>query len=157
MLDLGMLTLNQAFPNADIKTFIAPYDRISPVAIKEVLQERMMNLSTMSTNLVSMPEFQQIKGHGYTKLGESQWLYICDEYFYSHRDDPQESLQQIRASLAEHELTTIVNHYWMFYYDWKDNPNEDIMTSWNQLLDEVLYDDSIQIIPFSQNDSINKI
>lgn len=156
MLDLGMLTLNQAFPNANIKTFIAPYDRISPVAIKEVIEERKMNLSTMSTNLVSMPDLQQVKGHGYTQLGESQWLYICDEYFYSHRDDPQESLKRARASLAEHKLITIVNHYWSFYYDWEDHPDEDLMTNWNLLLDDVLYDDSIQIVSFSQNESVDE-
>jgi|GEM_PF-1581365 len=156
MLNLGMQTLNQAFPNAPIKTFIAPYDRISPVAIKEIIEERAMNLSTMSTNLMSIPDVQQIKGHGYTQLPNSQWIYVCDEYFYSHRDNPQESLERVRASISQNELTTIVNHYWMFYHDWQETPDNELLTSWNQLLDDILDNDAMEIVSFSQNKPANK-
>lgn len=156
MLDLGMKTLEQAFPNATINTFIAPYDRISPTAIKEVIETRGMSLSTMSTNLTSIPELPSIKGHDYTKLTNSQWLYVCDEYFYTHRDNPQESLEQIKSSLVQNDLTIITNHYWMFYHDWEDTPNKDMMDSWNHLLDDILSDDEVQIVSFSQNESLDK-
>lgn len=156
MLDLGMETLKQAFPNAPINTFVAPYDRISPTAMTEILETRQMNLSTMSTNLISMPELPPLKGHDYAELGDSHGLYVCDEYFYIHRDDPQNSLERARTLLAHNDLTIITNHYWMFYHDWQDTPNKNMMDSWNSLLDDILNDESVQIVSFSKNPSLDK-
>ena len=155
MLDLGMATLTQAFPKARINTFIAPYDRISPTAIKEIINNHGMNLSTMSTNILAMTDLPWIKGHDVAALNGSQRLYVCDEYFYTHRDDPSESLDRARKSLQENNLTIITNHYWMFYYDWEKKPNPTMMESWNSLLDEILEDDSVLIDKFDQNDSLD--
>jgi hypothetical protein len=150
-LNLGMEILETAFPNIPIRTFISPYDRISPLALTEIL-ERGLNICNHSTNLPPLPHLPQITGHNMAQLKPQQRLYTCDEYLFTHQIDPIESLQNARDRLADNELVIIANHYWMFYHDWQDRANPDIMDSWYALLDSILADKSVQIVPFAQND-----
>lgn len=147
MIDRGLDILHQAFPNIPIKTFIAPYDRLSPIALTELL-ERGFTVSTQSTNLQPLPQLPQIHGHEYAQLTDTQTLYVCDNYFYTHRNDAHTSLMNVGKHMALNDLTIITNHYWMFFHDWNATANPNIMMYWNKFLDQVLDDDSIEFTTF---------
>ena len=136
-LDEGKALLERAFPAADIKTFIAPYDRLSPVALEELIA-RGFHISTMSPNLAPLPELPQVTGFGAGTIGTGQMLYVCDDYLFSYKRDPAESLRLARWALAENDLTIISNHYWMFFHPWRTQPNPADFGAWNALLDDVL-------------------
>lgn len=150
----GLAILNQAFPNIPIRTFIAPYDRLSPIALTELIK-RGFNISTQSTNLAPLPYLPQLEGHEFAYINDSQKLYVCDNYFYTHRDDPHDSLMNVSKHIALYKLTTITNHYWMFFNDWEPNPNPNIMLHWDKFLDQILDDRTIQITQFDAEQSLD--
>ncbi|PJF33225.1 MAG: hypothetical protein CUN49_19100, partial [Candidatus Thermofonsia Clade 1 bacterium] len=51
----GLAMLRDAFPAAEIRTFIAPYDVVSPEAIRAVLDAE-LDLCTASKNLAEAPD-----------------------------------------------------------------------------------------------------
>ena len=77
----------------------------------------------MSLNLAPLPALPQIADFSAAPINEGQMLYICDDYLFSHKRDPAESLLLARAALAQNELTIICNHYWMFFHPWRAQPN----------------------------------
>ena len=81
-LDVGMALLERAFPAASIRTFIPPYDRISPVALEELVA-RGFNISTRSLNLAPVPQLPQISGFASGEIRAGQKLFVCDDYFFS--------------------------------------------------------------------------
>ena len=133
----GRAILQQAFPDASIETFIPPYDRLSPVALEELV-DLGFHIGTMSLNLAPLPALPQIADFGAAPINEGQMLYICDDYLFSHKRDPAESLLLARAALAQNELTIICNHYWMFFHPWRAQPNSRDLAAWSALLDDML-------------------
>lgn len=154
MITEGLEILHQAFPNIPIKTFVAPYDRLSPIAINEILAHG-LSISTQSTNLPPLPHLPQINGHQHTHLNATQSLFVCDDYFFTHRDDPHESLMRASKHLALYKLAIITNHYWMFFHDWQMEPDPAMLHHWNLLLDQMLSDKTMDIVSFQQYDSLN--
>ena len=136
-LERGLALLKQAFPAADVRTFIAPYDRLSPAAIEELIAAG-FHISTRSLNLAPVPALPQIAGHGAAAITTGQTLFVCDDYIFNHKRDPAQSLSIARATLAAHDLSIICNHYWMFYHPWRDHPNPAAYAAWQSLLDDVL-------------------
>ena len=147
-LEQGVELLQRAFPAADIKTFIPPYDRISPVALEELIAAG-FHISTMSHNLAPLPALPQIAGFAAGRINPRQTLYVCDDYLFTYQRDPAESLRLARAALAANDLTIVSNHYWMFYHPWRPEPNPADITAWQALLDAVLDADDIEIVSFT--------
>ena len=147
-LDEGMSILQRAFPSASIGTFIAPYDRMSPIALEELIA-RGFHICTMSLNLAPAPALPQISGHAAAAINERQRLYVCDEYLFTHQRAAEESLLRARSALKENALTIISNHYWMFYHPWRDSPDAGRLSAWNDLLDDVLDKDEFEITGFA--------
>jgi hypothetical protein len=147
-LEKGMCILHEAFPDAPIKTFIAPYDVISPVALRRVI-ECDMHICTNSSNLKAFPEFKQMGNYQQTSLQSGKRLYTCDEYLFTHRDDPQQSLQNAYDRLLHESPLTITNHHWTFFHDWQNKANDLMLDHWNQLVDKMLSDRDIEITTFS--------
>jgi len=154
-LERGLTILKRAFPAATIQTFIAPYDRLSPIALSELIQAG-FHISTQSVNLAAMPSLPQLAGHQAAAINPRQTLYICDEYLFSHRANPAESLQRARTALAHNELTIVCNHYWMFFHPWRATPNPEAIAHWNSLLDDVLESGNFEITTFAKNVSLDR-
>ena len=147
-LDEGRSILQGAFPAASIRTFIAPYDRLSPVALEELI-EGGFQISTMSLNLAPLPQLPQIAGFGAGAIKEGQMLYVCDDYLFSYQRDPAESLRKARMALRENELAILCNHYWMFFHPWRARANKPDMVAWQAFLDEALEAGRHEITSFS--------
>jgi len=137
MLDKGLALLQRALPAATIQTFVAPYDRLSPAACAELI-ERGFHISTQSLNLAPLPALPQISGFGAAPIARRQMLFVCDDYLFSYKRPPAESLRLARAALARNDLTIICNHYWMFYHPWRPRPNPADFAAWNGVLDVLL-------------------
>ena len=148
-LEQGRELLGRAFPAADIKTFVPPYDRISPAALEELVAAG-FHISTMSHNLGPLPALPQMAGFAAGRISPRQMLYICDDYLFTYQRDPAESLRRARESLAADGLTIVSNHYWMFYHPWRARPNSPDYRAWNALLDEVLVDARLKFTGFSR-------
>lgn len=148
MLDEGRSILERAFPAASIETFIAPYDRLSPVAIEELVDGG-FHISTRSLNLAPLPQLPQIAGFDAGPINEGQMLYVCDDYLFTYQRDPTESLLKARTALQENELTILCNHYWMFFHPWRAGANKPDMAAWHAFLDEALDADRHEITSFS--------
>ena len=147
-LEQGVDLLRRAFPAADIKTFIPPYDRISPVALEELIAAG-FHISTMSHNLAALPALPQIAGFDAGRINQRQMLYVCDDYLFTYQRDPTESLRLARGSLATKDLTIVCNHYWMFYHPWRSQPNAADIAAWHSLLDAILGADDCDIDSFA--------
>lgn len=147
-LDEGMALLERAFPAARVRTFVPPYDRISPAALSELVA-RGFHISTMSLNLAPLPELPELAGFAAGKIGRGQMLYVCDDYLFTYKRRPAESLRLARAALAENDLIVVSNHYWMFFHPWRAAPNAADMKAWNALLDDLFSSDEIAVTSFS--------
>ncbi len=148
MLDRGMALLERAFPAAPIRTFIPPYDRISPTALRELLR-RGFHISTMSHNLAPLPELPQLAGFAAGAMNRRQQLFVCDDYLFSYQRDPAESLRRARMALAENALTIVSSHYWMFFHPWREQPNPRAIAAWNAFVGEALALPDSRITSFS--------
>lgn len=136
-LEQGLDQLGRAFPAADIKTFIPPYDRISPVALEELITAG-FHISTMSHNLAALPSLPQIAGFDAGRINQTQMLFVCDDYLFTYERDPAQSLRRARAAMAENDITIVCNHYWMFYHPWRAQPNTADIKAWRSLQDTIL-------------------
>ena len=145
----GIDRLRRAFPAAAIKTFIPPYDRISPVALEELIATG-FHISTMSHNLAPLPPLPQIAGFAAGRINPRQMLFVCDDYLFTYQRDPAESLRLARVALAAKDMTIVCNHYWMFYHPWRPQPNEADIAAWNALLDVILDADDCEVATFAE-------
>lgn len=144
----GIDGLQRAFPAAEIKTFVPPYDRISPVALEELIAAG-YHISTMSHNLAPVPSLPQIAGFAAGCINQRQLLFVCDDYFFTYQRDPAESLRLARAALKADDLSIVCNHYWMFCHPWRSQPNAADIAAWHALLDAVLGADDCEVVSFS--------
>ena len=78
-----------------------------------------------------------------------QTLFVCDDYLFSHKRPPADSLRLARAAPATYDLTILSNHYWMFYHPWRAQPNPPDLAAWNALLDDLLGAPDYEISSFS--------
>ncbi len=147
-LEQGKALLQRAFPAASIATFVPPYDRISPVALEELIDSG-FHISTMSHNLAPLPQLPQIAGFRAGRIKQGQALFVCDDYLFTYKRAPAASLALARAALAEAELTILCNHYWMFFHPWRPQPNPADYAAWNSLLDDILTRADCAITSFS--------
>ena len=146
----GLAILKQAFPAAPIRTFIAPYDRLSPTAIDELIRGG-FHIVAQSDNLAPLPSLPQLRGHQAAAIRPGQMLYVCDEYLFSHKVKPSKSLRRARKAIAGNDLTIVSNHYWMFFHPWRPTPNAEDFACWNSLLDDVLGQGSCDAATFAKN------
>ncbi len=147
-LDAGMAMLERVFPAASVRTFIPPYDRISPVALEELVARGFL-ISTQSLNLAPAPQLPPIAGFAAGPIRAGQTLFVCDDYLFSHKRAPTESLRLARRALARNDLTIVSNHYWTFFHPWRAQPNRPDYTAWNAFLDEALKRDKYEVTSFS--------
>lgn len=121
-LDHGREILKTAFPDANITTFIAPYDRISETAIR-LVTEAGYDLCTATTNLTNL--------HPAMRPYQMDWLYgkrlfTLDEYLFHHREPAETCLANALDRLNAHDLLILGNHYWSFFHE----GNGELLKAW---------------------------
>lgn len=113
----GKTLLQQAFPDAKIRTFIAPYDTLSKTALELVL-EHGFNLCTHSDNLKPFPPLARMDSYQARRLPGGLAMFTCDEYLFTDKATPQTCLNNALQRHDSEELLILANHYWTFYNDW---------------------------------------
>ena len=154
-LTAGLDMLRRAMPAAQVKTFVPPYDRVSPGAL-EALKAQGFHICTQSRNLAPMRDWPQLNGFAAGSLGRGQALFVCDDYLFTHKREPADSLQLARAALHENALSIVCNHYWMFDYPWREEPNREFMAAWDAWLDELLATNDCRVTTFSGYAALNE-
>jgi len=135
MLADGRVHLEAAFPTAQIKTFIAPYDRISATALQMIFDADYA-VCTLPETLTPFPEYVIRGGYQQFTTPAGNPLYTAEEYLFNHRDDPAQITRTARQHLQTRSLLVLVNHYWTFYYDWGDTTG--LYTAWDAFVDDLL-------------------
>lgn len=126
----GRAILETAFPKAEIKTMLVPYDAISNTALNIIVEMGyhtalgMYSIPKEST-LIGAPPNRAIKS-----TSGSTFFNIGADYI-GHFDHWLEVLQDEAATLV------CVNHYYMFYNDF-DGHNQQAFADWNRLLEHIL-------------------
>lgn len=134
----GLAALHEAFPSADIRTFIAPYDVMSPQAIQVVL-EAGLSLCTASRNLDGLPDLPALPPYAAARLPSGTRLFTCDEYLFHHRDSAENCLANARERLHSAETFILSNHYWSFFHDWQDaHTHSGLLEAWHTFAAEAM-------------------
>ncbi len=110
----GQQLLEATFPQANITTFIAPYDQLSEIAVGKVLNAG-YDLSTKSESVKHLIE--DVTSYRQYQIGQ-QNIFTCDEYLWTHRENPETILETSLKRLDDEPLLVLTNHYWTFFYDW---------------------------------------
>jgi hypothetical protein len=131
----GKQELEMLLPEAEIKTFVAPYDKLSPTAFN-LLVDYGFNVCTNSQSLAGT-DYDFMTNFSRHTIPEEQKLFTCDEYFFSHHASPEACLALARQRLDENDFLIISNHYWTFYYDWTGNWDA-MHTVWQSYIDILL-------------------
>jgi len=152
-LAMGRRLLAESLPDAAIRTFIAPYDRLSTLAL-QLVYEAGFHLCTNSENLTPFPSLSTIGPYEGYRLSNGLKLFTCNEYLFTHRDKPDESLTNARERLRTETLLIVANHYWTFFYDWA-GPNESMLRCWRAFVDDVLANPDHELTTFSTCDLPN--
>jgi predicted deacetylase len=134
----GLTLLREAFPAANIRTFIAPYDVMSPEAIRVVLDAG-LSLCTASANLRRSAEVPHLPPYAATRLSEGTRLFTCDEYLFHHRDRAESCLANACARLQSADFFILSNHYWSFFHDWRSaSTRSDLLKAWHTFAAEAV-------------------
>lgn len=134
-LQQGYGILQQAFPEAKINTFIAPYDKISAPAL-DLVFESGFNLCIASSNFKGISHYEHIGAYQHHTINQHR-IFTCDEYLFTRWDSPETCLSNARQRLKTQDLLIIANHYWTFYSDWKGD-NIALQASWAEFVDDLL-------------------
>lgn len=132
-LDDGMSELRRAFPDVPIRAFIAPYDRLSPVALR-MIHDLGLDVCVNPGSLG--PDYALLRDYQGYHLDNGRKLFAASEYFFNWRIDPNDCFR-LAMNRLDVETLIVVNHYWMFNLNWK-GPNPLMMERWNQYLDALL-------------------
>jgi len=146
MAGLGQSILARALPEIEIKTFIAPYDRLSNTAFDYVVEQGFH----ICTNTRSLNGTAYEGSGAYTQhtLPTGRNLVVGDEYIFSHHHVPADCLKMALHALEENDVLVLTNHYWAFFYDWLPIW-EDMLAAWDQFVDQLLALDDVQFKTFS--------
>ena len=150
----GRRLLQAAFPDALLKTFIAPYDRISPVGLEAVLDFG-YDICTATENLISSTAMPQLEPYRSARLPNDRKLFTSDEYLFTHREDPAVCLENAHQRLQTEGLLIICNHYWIFYYDWQETVSA-LGGTWQLFIDSLLSHPDRQITTFAAFDNLRR-
>lgn len=138
-----------------VKTFVAPFDAISPIGIDIVLKNG-LNLCTHSSKLLEHRNISQ-----YLLARVDNWLttfkynqrtiYIADISLFDPIKHPEQSMNLALAALENIPLDGLlifVNHYWSFFDDWGP-PKRQWLRTWNNFIDKFLSIQGIEGVTFS--------
>lgn len=154
----GKQILQQAFPQANITTFIAPYDYLTGIATKLILDQG-FHLCTRSEvyertlytcNLSPLRDESLLNVFRYGKTN----IILCDFYLFNDLENPNDCLRNALLQLdrlknRRDSVLVIANHYWQFFQDWSVL-NYPLYKCWRVFLDIVLNDDEIEVTTFSK-------
>ncbi len=137
----GREILKAAFPDANITTFIAPYDRMSETAIR-LVAEAGYDLCTATVNLANL--------HPTIRPYQMDWLYgkrlfTLDEYLFHHREPAETCLANALDRLNTHDLLILGNHYWSFFHEGTD----DLLKAWRRFAEPAVSEER-QAVTFQQ-------
>jgi hypothetical protein len=151
----GKSVLQDVF-DVQIKTFVAPFDAISPAGIDAVFAND-LNLCAHSGRLKAHKDLLPIFKNktNVAIVGDTRrTIFIADESLFDPIKKPSESamlaIKRIKET-PEDGLIVLTNHYWCFFDDWGP-PNKDWFNNWNKFLDQLLSISDVKLTTFASWD-----
>lgn len=148
LINQGRSYLEKYLPGLRLRSFIAPYDALSLEALF-VAQTLGLSVCTATRNIARA--FPDLHSYSAQRTPFGQALVTCDEYLFTHRADPQRSLETALARLDDPavEVFTVSNHYWTFYHDWADE-NAALLAAWDEFVSALLARDDLTFTTLGQ-------
>lgn len=143
----GKAELERAFPDVEIKTFIAPEDGLSATAL-QLLIDYGFHICASSYTLQGT-DFAFLNNHSRHELPNEQRLFCAAESPFKHNLTPESCLNLAELALEENNFLISSSHYWTFYYDWAGNW-EAMQSAWNRYVDTLLALKKVKFATFSQ-------
>ena len=133
------------------RTFVAPYDRFSPVSMAEVAK-RFQVISTGWFEWRRMPArwwprfaAKKFRRTPHWNVGSTILLSHPGCYLSYHRPCAT-VLDELRASLTRRRLTVLVTHWWEFFRD--NMPNESMIAVLHKTAEFLANDPEIRVVSF---------
>lgn len=152
-IELGKERLREA-GFAEPTTFVAPQDKLSRVAMREVLK-RFPVISTGWYDLDKVPRrlwapyllSKKVRHASHFRTGRHTF-FTHPGCILSHRRDPATILPRLRAEVASRDITVIVSHHWEYFLGGR--PNVPYMNALSGLCEWLASDKNIRVITFDQ-------
>jgi hypothetical protein len=149
-LDLGADLLKAAgFPG--IRTFVAPYDRLSRVSLTEVARRfRVLSTGWFERRRLPLswrPKYiaEKLMHHAHWRKGHTLMLTHPGCLLSYHR--PMDTmLDEVRAAVAGRQLTVLVTHWWEYFHGGR--ANEKFINVLHQVADFLANEKDVQVISF---------
>jgi peptidoglycan/xylan/chitin deacetylase (PgdA/CDA1 family) len=142
----GKGELEKAFPDVEIKTFIPPYNKLSPTALNLLIDYGFHICA--DTDSLKNTEYAFMTNFSRYDLANEQKLFTCDEAFFNQFASPEACLELAKQRLEEHDFLIISSHYWTFYYDWAGNW-EAMQAAWFHYVDTLLALSKVKFTSFA--------
>ncbi len=137
--------------------FIVPWDDVSAESIRILkCYFKGISLHRLGKRHVSWPRKARAVARRFLN-DQNRTPYLRDgdflllEYpgpFLSMFNDFGMMKTQIADFLASHDVLVLVSHYWEYFWDW-DEPNQEFLTAWHDIVAYLLDRPDVEIISFS--------
>ena len=135
-----------------VGTFVAPHDRISPVAFQEIAR-RFRVISTGWFEMRRLPLSWRLRFLPKKLWGRPHWR-VGRTHLLSHpgcllsfKHAPELILPAIKQAIARQTITVLVTHWWEYFRNGR--PNEAFIRVLHETADYLASDPALAVIPFS--------
>ncbi len=152
----GLALLQEAFPQAEIRTFVPPHELLSPQA-RDFLVERGFNLCSTSASLLApgklgwllfgLKQYVGWPNFGVIRKGRSR-LFICDQYLFDPRGWSEARVRRAVGFCQTRSVPLIcANHHWQFF-DEEGRPQA-LLRRWHSFIAGLADREEVSFVTFN--------
>lgn len=149
-LDDGRSIFDRAFPGADIRTFITPYDRVSDEGFDVILKAE-LNVCIDTVNVPAA--YGPLKANHKYRQSSGNAIFVgrIDHpagHMWDKREIDRAAIWDAAIQAADAQTALyVVNHCWTYYDNWAE-PDEQGITQWERAFSEILLPHHAHITTF---------
>lgn len=153
LLKKGIKILHDAFPSAEISTFVAPYDILSTDSVKAIIESG-LSICTSGKKLLNHGcdlHLNTIYGHKYNNLFRvsTRFILTSDSFLYYESLGVDKSLENFTTITLDsiesnNQILVCTNHYWQFF-----EYSSDFLEKWHRYTLLILQNPQIQITKYA--------
>ncbi len=152
----GLALLQKAFPQAEIRTFVPPHERLSTQA-RDFLVERGFNICTTSASLLAPGKLGWLlfalkwgvgwPGFRVIHKGRSR-LFTCDQYLFAPRSWSEARVRRaVRFCQRKNVPLICANHHWHFF-DGEGRPQA-LLRRWHSFIAGLVEREEVSFTTFN--------
>lgn len=135
--------------------FVPPWDAVSNTAL-HLLRNNFKGLSCSRYPHKILPKTLLPK-FAHKKFSNKRFLFWQDFLILEHPatylslfNDPGWMVEQVENAVQTNDVLVLVNHYWEYFFDWRDEPDAGYFDAWHKILKYLISGDGIKIVSFNK-------